>query len=108
MMYPKGVFQEEGELTLYMNASHHVTSGPKEKTLAVYKLRVLDQLHRNHYEQKYTRWFRYDPDRLDHIWLTDYLDVPMNKLKEPSWGFLANDQIYVGVEFLLLSTTEDL
>lgn len=55
MMYPKGLYDDEDEkleeqLSFYLNASDFVTKGPKEKSLAVYKLRVLDQLHGNHYE----------------------------------------------------------
>ncbi|KFK31104.1 hypothetical protein AALP_AA6G068500 [Arabis alpina] len=113
MMYPKGIYEEEEQLSFYLNASHFVTKGPKEKTLAVYKLRVLDQdpRQRNHYEHKYSRWFHYGPDRLSDdisIFEQEHLDVPLNKLKEPSWGFMVRDQIYLGVEFLLVSTTEDL
>jgi len=51
-MYPRGTGDGKGNsLSLYLNASNYVTNnGPKGRTFAVYKLRVLDQLHRNHFE----------------------------------------------------------
>jgi len=50
-MYPKGNGDGKGNsLSLYLFASDYVTNGPKGGTLAIYKLRVLDQLNRNHCE----------------------------------------------------------
>ncbi|KAJ0241897.1 MATH/TRAF domain-containing protein [Hirschfeldia incana] len=47
MMYPEG---KAGNFSLYLVASDYVTSSPKRPTFANYKLRVLDQVNRNHHE----------------------------------------------------------
>lgn len=49
-MYPKGDKGGEGHLSFYLTATDYVTNLPKGPTLAVYKLRLLDQLKRNHKE----------------------------------------------------------
>lgn len=141
-MYPKGVGSGQGNcLSLFLNASDFVTSGPKAKTLAVYKLRVLDQLHRKHYEfgiyilnfsfftklfiiYAYTnrlltlistcliyidnvhRWFHYDLSGAKLLgWGWDEF-LPLEKLNNPSAGLLVNDEIYISVDILLVSSTE--
>ncbi|KAG7568564.1 MATH/TRAF domain [Arabidopsis thaliana x Arabidopsis arenosa] len=100
-MYPKGSGDGKGNsLSLYLTASDYVTDGPKGGTLAIYKLRVLDQLHRNHYEINCEDWF---------LHLTTWgrnKFLPLEELHKASRGFLVNDQIYIGVEFLIVSTTE--
>ncbi|CAA0374228.1 unnamed protein product [Arabidopsis thaliana] len=108
VMYPRGTGDGKGNsLSLYLNASNYVTNnGPKGRTFAVYKLRVLDQLHRNHFEIDCQDWFLYDPvhPRLCSWGRTKFL--PLEELHKASRGFLVNDQIYIGVEFLIVSTTE--
>ncbi|ESQ51876.1 hypothetical protein EUTSA_v10016963mg [Eutrema salsugineum] len=48
-MYPKGCATGKGDyLSLFLTVSDY--NSPMAKTLAVYKLRVLDQLKRNHFE----------------------------------------------------------
>lgn len=46
-MYPEG---KAGNFSLYLSASDYVTGSPKRPTFANYKLRVLDQVNRNHHE----------------------------------------------------------
>ncbi|CAD5320185.1 unnamed protein product [Arabidopsis thaliana] len=108
VMYPRGTGDGKGNsLSLYLNASNYVTNnGPKGRTFAVYKLRVLDQLHRNHFEIDCQDWFLYDPvhPRLCSWGRTKFL--PLEELHKAYRGFLVNDQIYIGVEFLIVSTTE--
>ncbi|EFH57509.1 hypothetical protein ARALYDRAFT_902353 [Arabidopsis lyrata subsp. lyrata] len=100
-MYPEGFGDGKGNsFSLYLIASDYVTDDPKGVTLAVYKLRVLDQLHRNHYEINCQDWFLHLTTSGRHKFL------PLEELHKASRGFLVNDQIYIGVEFLIVSTTE--
>lgn len=58
VMFPKGHGDGEGNsLSLYLNPTDFVNNGPKTTTLAVYKLRVLDQLHRKHFEKGIYTYF---------------------------------------------------
>ncbi|CAN8277467.1 unnamed protein product [Cochlearia groenlandica] len=106
IMYPKGLGDGEGNsLSLYLMATDYVTKGPNAKTLAVFKLRVFDQLRRNHHEIGYDNWFLHDPNSpLDCCW-GSHTYLPLVKLYDPSNGFLVNDQMYITVEFSLVSTT---
>ncbi|KAL1205743.1 Ubiquitin C-terminal hydrolase 12 [Cardamine amara subsp. amara] len=107
VMYPKGSGEGRGNsLSLYLNASEFVTNGPKGRTLAVFKMKVLDQLHRNHYETDHEDWFPYDPVNLKVCTLGRQNWLPLEELHKASRGLLVNDQIYIGVEFLFVSTTE--
>ncbi|ESQ51873.1 hypothetical protein EUTSA_v10016948mg [Eutrema salsugineum] len=50
-MFPKGCGTGKGSyLSLFLTVGDFVTADPMAKTLAVYKLRLLDQFKRNHYE----------------------------------------------------------
>lgn len=51
VMCPKGDMNGAEHFSLFLNACDYVTNGPKGPTLAVFKMRVLDQLKRNHYEK---------------------------------------------------------
>ncbi|KAJ0262009.1 hypothetical protein HA466_0050180 [Hirschfeldia incana] len=100
-MCPQGTLEGKGNsLSLFLHASDYVT-GPKTNTLAVYKLRVLDQFKRNHHEIDQQFWFGSD----------DYMGEPkflaLDKLRNASNGFLVNNQIYINVEFLNVSTSEN-
>ncbi|CAH8264534.1 unnamed protein product [Arabidopsis lyrata] len=107
VMYPKGNGDGKGNsLSLYLFASDYVTNGPKGGTLAIYKLRVLDQLHRNHCETDCRYWFPYNPvDPMDSLW-GRHKFLPLEELHNASKGFLVNDQIYIGVDISIVSTTE--
>ncbi|KAL0710628.1 hypothetical protein Bca4012_017606 [Brassica carinata] len=101
-MCPKGTLEGKGNsLSLYLHASDYVT-GPKTNTLAVFKLRVLDQLKRNHHELGQQFWFGSDGHKGEPKFLA------LDKLHKASNGFLVNDQIYIGVEFFYVSTTENM
>ncbi|KAG2332762.1 hypothetical protein Bca52824_003942 [Brassica carinata] len=101
-MCPKGILEGKGNsLSLYLHASDYVT-GPKANTLAVFKLRVLDQLKRNHHELDQQFWFGSDGHKGEPKFLG------LDKLHKASNGFLVNDAIYIGVEFFYVSTTEDM
>ncbi|CAH8358644.1 unnamed protein product [Eruca vesicaria subsp. sativa] len=101
-MCPKGTLEGKGNsLSLYLHAADYVT-GPKTNTLAVFKLRVLDQLKRNHHELGQQFWFGSDGQKGEAKFLA------LDKLHKASNGFLVNDAIYVGVEFFYVSTTENM
>lgn len=100
-MYPKGDKGGEGHLSFYLTATDYVTNLPKGPTLAVYKLRLLDQLKRNHKEPEYQALFAPGAN----CWgCSKY--IPLTELHNTSNGYLVNDQIYLSVEFLIVSTTE--
>ncbi|CAH2059710.1 unnamed protein product [Thlaspi arvense] len=100
-MYPKGSLGAEGKyLSLFLQAADNV---PEEATPVAYKLRVLDQLNRNHYEEIASSRLSLD----DGGWgLRKFL--PLEELHKASNGFLVNDEIYLGVEFLCFYTPENL
>lgn len=101
-MCPQGTLEGKGNsLSLYLHASDYVTS-PKTNTLAVFKLRVLDQLKRNHHELDQQLWFGSDGHKGEPKFLA------LDKLHKASNGFLVNDTIYIGVEFFYVSTTENM
>ncbi|CAH8383224.1 unnamed protein product [Eruca vesicaria subsp. sativa] len=101
-MCPKGTLEGKGNsLSLFLHASDYVTS-PNTNTLAVYKLRVLDQIKRNHHEIDQQFWFGSD----DHEGEPKFL--ALDKLHKASNGFLVNDQIYINIEFLYVATSENM
>ncbi|KAJ4897061.1 TRAF-like family protein [Raphanus sativus] len=103
LMYPEG---KAGNFSLYLSASDYVTGSPKRPTFANYKLRVLDQVNRNHHESGHQGWFSYDTSETSGKGTSKFM--PMEELHDSSNGYLVRDQIYIGVEFLLVSITEDL
>ncbi|CAN6834355.1 unnamed protein product [Brassica oleracea] len=100
-MYPKGDKRGKGHLSFYLTATDYVTNLPKGPTLAVYKLRLLDQLKRNHKEPEYQALFAPGANSWG---CSKY--IPLTELHNTSNGYLVNDQIYLSVEFLIVSTTE--
>ncbi|KAF8050002.1 hypothetical protein N665_2070s0010 [Sinapis alba] len=97
-MYPKGDLEGKGKsLSLFLYASDFVSKVPVEATLAVYKLRVLDQFKRNHHEADIVHRFSSDGGWGQSKFLA------LEELYKASNGFLVNDAIYIGVEFLFLS-----
>ncbi|CAH2059706.1 unnamed protein product [Thlaspi arvense] len=101
-MYPKGVAEASGKfLSLFLTATDYVTNGPKAATLAVFRLRVLDQLKRKHRElDEECCWFS-----SGSTWGTRKA-LALEELHKASNGFLVNDEIYLGVEFFFVSTTD--
>ncbi|KAH0932591.1 hypothetical protein HID58_009708 [Brassica napus] len=116
-MYPKGTLEGKGNsLSLYLHASDYVT-GPNTKTLAVFKLRVLDQLKRKHHEIDISRLLTFNLylfDKGQQFWFGsdgqkgEPKFLALEELHKASNGFLVNDQIYIGVEFFYISTTENM
>ncbi|KAF2601580.1 hypothetical protein F2Q70_00025237 [Brassica cretica] len=100
-MYPKGYLKGKGNsLSLFLHASDFVSKAPVEATSAIYKLRVLNQHKRNHHEintaHRFTSNTRWGFDKF----------LELEKLHKASNGFLVNDAIYIGVEFLSMATRE--
>ncbi|VVB07355.1 unnamed protein product [Arabis nemorensis] len=106
VMCPKGDMHTDEHLSLFLNACDYVTNAPKGPTLAVFKMRVLDQFKRNHYEKESEHWFPYDPPTGSASGWSKFL--PLEKLHDASNGYLVNDHLYITVEFLFVSTTENL
>ncbi|KAL0722192.1 hypothetical protein Bca4012_036791 [Brassica carinata] len=101
-MYPKGHLEGKGNsLSLYLHASDFVSKAPVEGTSAIYKLRVLDQHKRNHHEIMTAHGFKSNTPRWG---VNKFLEL--EELHKASNGFLVNDAIYIGVEFLFLATRE--
>jgi len=51
-------------------------------------------------------WFPYNPvNQMDSLWGRPKF-LPLEELHKSSRGFLVNDQIYIGVEISIVSTTE--
>ncbi|CAA7049473.1 unnamed protein product [Microthlaspi erraticum] len=103
VMYPKGISDGAGNsISLFLHVSDYVTDVPKEATTAIYKLRVLDQRpKRNHREFRAECRFS---SNSRHWGFSKML--PLEELYNASNGYLVNDELYVGVEFLFLSTSE--
>uniref|UniRef100_A0A1J3IW20 MATH domain and coiled-coil domain-containing protein n=1 Tax=Noccaea caerulescens TaxID=107243 RepID=A0A1J3IW20_NOCCA len=101
-MYPKGTSDGAGNsISLFLHASDYVTDVPKEATTAIYKLRVLDQRpKRNHREFNLEHQFS-----SNSCWGFSKM-LPLEELHNASNGYLVNDEIYLGVEFLFISTSE--
>ncbi|CAN7104184.1 unnamed protein product [Brassica rapa subsp. narinosa] len=100
-MYPKGYLEGKGNsLSLFLHASDFVSKAPVEATSAIYKLRVLDQHKRNHHEintaHRFTSNTRWGFNKF----------LELEELHKASNGFLVNDAIYIGVEFLSMATRE--
>ncbi|KAF3557884.1 hypothetical protein F2Q69_00011436 [Brassica cretica] len=100
-MYPKGYLHGKGNsLSLFLHASDFVSKAPVEATSAIYKLRVLNQQKRNHHEintaHRFTSNTRWGFNKF----------LELEKLHKASNGFLVNDAIYIGVEFLSMATRE--
>ncbi|KAG5381481.1 hypothetical protein IGI04_032951 [Brassica rapa subsp. trilocularis] len=69
-----------------------INNASKTETYAKFKLRVLDQVNRNHVEKTCSGWLETSKGFADFMCLT--------KLVEP---YLVNDKLYVGVDFEVVS-----
>ncbi|KAJ0250073.1 TRAF-like family protein [Hirschfeldia incana] len=99
-VHPKGFKEERGRsFSVYLVGNGFINNALKANTIAKFKLRVLDQVNRNHIEKIYMGWLGEEPD-VSHGF-SDFM--PLEKLDEP---YLMNDKFYVGVEFKLISVTD--
>ncbi|XP_018456244.1 uncharacterized protein LOC108827361 isoform X2 [Raphanus sativus] len=91
-VHPSGYRETDESFSVYLVGEGFINNEPKAETLLKFKLRVLDQVNRNHVEKT-----EYDRD--------DDFDkfMPLSKLCEP---YLVKDKLYVGVEFEVISVTK--
>ncbi|KAL0845960.1 hypothetical protein Bca101_019206 [Brassica carinata] len=97
-VHPRGYEGVKGEsFSVFLVEEGHINNAPKTKTFAKYKLRVLDQVNRNHVEATGSWWFDKEYDNgFDEF-------MPLSKLCEP---YLVKDKLYVGVEFEVISVAK--
>ncbi|CAN6817527.1 unnamed protein product [Brassica oleracea] len=85
-------------LSVYLVGNGFVNNALKANVFTKFKLRVLDQVNRDHVEKPYSCWLGEEPD-VSHGF-PEFM--PLKTLDEP---YLVNDKFYVGVEFELISVT---
>ncbi|KAJ4876715.1 TRAF-like family protein [Raphanus sativus] len=99
-VHPRGYKRGKGEsFSVYLVGEGFINNEPKAETFVKCKLRVLDQVNRNHVEKTASYWVdaEYDRDNgFDEF-------MPLSKLCEP---YLVKDKLYVGVEFEVISVTK--
>ncbi|CAH8323754.1 unnamed protein product [Eruca vesicaria subsp. sativa] len=99
-VHPTGCFEVDGEFfSVYLVGEGFIKNAPKTETYAKFKLRVLDQVNRNHVEK--TDWKCFKEEFDDGNGFADFM--PLSKLCEP---YLVRDKLYVGVEFEVVSVTK--
>nr|VDD27719.1 unnamed protein product [Brassica oleracea] len=92
-VHPRGFGEEKDEsFSVYLLGEGFINNASKTKTYAKFKLRVLDQVNRNHVEKTCSGWLEISKGFADFMCLT--------KLVEP---YLVNDKLYVGVDFEVVS-----
>ncbi|CAH8335144.1 unnamed protein product [Eruca vesicaria subsp. sativa] len=92
-IHPRGFEKEKDEsFSVYLLGEGFINNAPNKKTYAKFKLRVLDQVNRNHVEKTCSGWLETSKGFADFMCLT--------KLVEP---YLVNDKLYVGVDFEVIS-----
>lgn len=97
-VHPRGYEEGKGEsFSVYLMGKGCINNAPKTKTFAKYKLRVLDQVNRNHVEATSSCLFYEELDE----GFNDFM--PLSKLCEP---YLVKDKLYVGVEFEVISVAK--
>ncbi|KAF8082552.1 hypothetical protein N665_0820s0010 [Sinapis alba] len=98
-VHPRGFKEGRGKsFSVYLVGNGFINNALKANTIAKFKLRVLDQVNRNHIEKPYMGWLGEEPG-VSHGF-SDFM--PLEKLDEP---YLVNDKFYVGVEFEFISVT---
>ncbi|CAN8308896.1 unnamed protein product [Cochlearia groenlandica] len=98
-----GIYQNQSDvskLSVFLWGGEVINNVPNTKTFAKFKLRVLDQIHRNHIEKTRSHWFDEKLEGIENMSGFHYF-MSMDRLKEP---YLVKDKIYVGVEFEVIST----
>ncbi|KAJ0265158.1 Uncharacterized protein HA466_0015010 [Hirschfeldia incana] len=92
-VHPRGYEKEKDEsFSVYLIGEGFINNAPNTETYAKFNLRVLDQVNRNHVEKTCSGWLKTSKGFADFMCLT--------KLVEP---YLANDKLYVGVDFEVVS-----
>ncbi|KAG7614752.1 MATH/TRAF domain [Arabidopsis thaliana x Arabidopsis arenosa] len=98
-VHPRGSMGEKDKsFSVYLSALGFVNNAPKTKTYARFKLRVLDQVSRNHVEKTISGWLGAEPD--DRHGFADFM--PLGELDDP---YLVKDKLYVGVDFDFISVS---
>ncbi|KAL0712267.1 hypothetical protein Bca4012_019245 [Brassica carinata] len=98
-VHPRGCKEgKDKSLSVYLVGNGFLNNALKTNVFAKFKLRVLDQVNRNHVEKPYSGWLGDEPD-VSHGF-PEFM--PLKTLDEP---YLVNDKFYVGVEFELISVT---
>lgn len=98
-VHPSGYEETDESFSVYLVGEGFINNEPKAETFVKFKLRVLDQVNRNHVEKTDSCLVReeYDADKgFDEF-------MPLSKLCEP---YLVKDKLYVGVEFEVISVTK--
>ncbi|CAG7881829.1 hypothetical protein BRARA_C02859 [Brassica rapa] len=99
-VHPRG-FKEgkDKSFSVYLVGGGFINNVPQiANTYALFKLRVLDQVNRDHIEKPMLGWLGENPGVIQGF--PEYM--PLSKLGEP---YLVNDKLYVGVEFEFISVT---
>ncbi|KAJ0265214.1 Uncharacterized protein HA466_0015490 [Hirschfeldia incana] len=95
-VHPRGYKNEKGEsFSVFLVGEGFINNELKTETFVRFKMRVLDQVNRNHIEE--TGWDWIGPDN----GFPNFM--PLSKLDEP---YLVKDKLYVGVEFEVISVTK--
>ncbi|VVB06839.1 unnamed protein product [Arabis nemorensis] len=98
-IHPSGIKEgKDKSFSVYLVGEGFINNAPKAKTYAKFKLRVLDQVNRNHFEKSDSCWV--DVERDENNGFEDFM--PLKKLDRP---YLVNNKLYVGVEFDVISMT---
>ncbi|CAH8391748.1 unnamed protein product [Eruca vesicaria subsp. sativa] len=99
-VHPRGFNEgKDKSLSVYLVGGGLINNVPEvANTYAMFKLRVLDQVNRNHFEKAFLGWLGENP-----VVIQGFPEfMPLSKLGEP---YLVNDKLYVGVEFEFISVT---
>ncbi|WZZ41640.1 hypothetical protein YC2023_037899 [Brassica napus] len=97
-VHPRG-FKEgkDKSFSVYLVGGGFINNVPQiANTYALFKLRVLDQVNRDHIEKPMLGWLGENPGVIQGF--PEYM--PLSNLGEP---YLVNDKLYVGVEFEFIS-----
>ncbi|CAA7013041.1 unnamed protein product [Microthlaspi erraticum] len=98
-VHPKGFdWEEDKSLSVYLLGQGFIDNALKTNTFAKFKLRVLDQVNKDHLEKTYSDWI--GAEYVDHYGFADFM--PLKKLNLP---YLMNDVLYVGIAFEVISTS---
>uniref|UniRef100_A0A1J3DPG0 Ubiquitin carboxyl-terminal hydrolase 13 n=1 Tax=Noccaea caerulescens TaxID=107243 RepID=A0A1J3DPG0_NOCCA len=98
-VHPKGFdWEEDKSFSVYLLGQGFIDNALKTNTFAKFKLRVLDQVNKDHLEKTYSDWI--SAEHVDHYGFADFM--PLKKLNLP---YLMNDVLYVGIDFEVISTS---
>ncbi|XP_010542994.1 PREDICTED: uncharacterized protein LOC104816031 [Tarenaya hassleriana] len=104
-MYPNGAMDGHGNsLSVYLKPIGYIQDAPMASTLGKITLRALNQLDDDE-DLEYPFVHSFGPSSLG---FGESQFLPFTSLYDESSGFLVNDVIYIGVEFHVISVTEDL